>query len=178
MELTKIQAIYYNEPHEEYIYCILAHGIDGDEFAKKLNSKIEGFNKDIALINAKEEALRSLYNCNKSFIEITGGDALNAREPKYPNELPKGMKNHQTAYPEIALERKRREEHNKNLRTIYSGFMDNANEQVRLTLEPLKKELIEKWPEFKRWIRTDSYDRKIYYDFYSYSHNYVSKDLI
>lgn len=174
--MGKIQAVGYSEIGEYAIHCILSPEINGEEYVKNLNSKIEEYNKDVEVLNAKESELRKIHKYDATFEEVTGAERLNEREPKYPHDIPKGMKNHQTAYPEIAKERERRSLHNEKYMKIYNDFMTNALEQINLEMIPLKKELMEKWPEFKPWIRSESYSRTIYCKFHLEEYNYVSKD--
>lgn len=178
--MEKLNRIYYSEPGEGFTYCVLAPNVNGDEYVKKLNSRIVDFNKDIEGLNNIETELRAKHKVDYSFEKITGAERLNEREPKYPAELPKGVKSAKEAYPEITAERQRKAEINEKNWKVYTDFTSNAIEQVKLDLKPFKAELLEKWPEFKSWINGDSYDRTIYGEFIlqASSLRYVTEDLV
>lgn len=170
-----VEAIFYSELGEGIrIVAILDPSINGKEYVKSMNEKIEPYNIDIKEFEVKKSAINELHGINKTFEEVTGEERLNEREPKYPAEKPKGFKNIQEACPEITAERERRIVHNQKYRKIYEDFMVQAYEKVRNDLKPLKEELINKWPEFKAWIKSD-YSNTIYHTFELTSYKYIKK---
>jgi len=47
MIVSRINAVYYNDPEDGYVYAILSNDIDANVFVKELNDGIERYNKDI-----------------------------------------------------------------------------------------------------------------------------------
>jgi hypothetical protein len=173
MKKSKIEGVRYNEPCESFTLCILDPSINGEEYVKDLNDSIEDYNKDVEIFEEKLQELKRLYMAYRSYEEITGSSVLNEREPKYPNKIPDGFKNHQTAFPEITAERERRRLINKKNREVYDAFMGEANENIKREIQPFKESLIAKWPKFKKWT-TNDWGRKIYYSFSLEYFSYVS----
>lgn len=173
MEITRINAVYFSELGEnDVVLCILDPSIDGKEYVKSLNEKIEPYNKDIEAYRTKRDALHILYGLNRSFEDVTGSERLNEREPKYPAQKPKGFKSVQEACPEITVERERRRVVNQANYKIYHDFMADADEKVENDLKPFIDELLDKWPEFKSWIKSD-WEKTIYNKFELRSFNYL-----
>ncbi len=164
---SKVEAVVYDELGEGlFVYGILSPDINGEEFVKALNAKIEPFNNDVELFNEKATELQKLHGVNLSMLEITGEELLNEREPKYPATTPLGFKNVQDACPDITIERNRRKLHNERLQEIRYAHIQKATEKFEIDILPFKTELGNKWPEFKSNVNSRfSYEMRIYYPF-------------
>lgn len=177
---SKIEVVNYDGPQYDgggFIYCILSKDIDGQQFVDDLNSKIDAYNNDVVVLGMKESELKDIYGVNLSIDEVTGEEYLNEREPKYPAKTPDGFKSVQVACPEITEERERRKAHNTRLKQKYSFHMEKANENFNVAFAPFKKELLEKWPEFKHFCDSYfSFEKRIYYTFSLGTKRYLEKE--
>lgn len=175
MENKRIQAVAYSEPGEgEFIICVLDPSIDGEKYVKSLNDDIVLYNQDVETFCKQLEEINTKHKRYLSFEEITGANLLNEREPKYPSEIPKGCKDLAVAYPDITEERKRRREFNSELKLKYEKFIKEVLEKIENEIKPFKDALLNKWPRFKRYINSSSYEMRIYYNFYLTDFKYVS----
>lgn len=175
--MEKIQLVCYDEIGEgTFILHALGPNINGDEYVRKLNNRIDAYNNDVEYYYAKKSEIEKLHNLYASFFEITGEERLNECEPKYPAQMPSGVKDIKVAFPEITLERNRRKEINEKNNKIYYAYLEKANEAVRLTIEPYKNDLISKWPEFSSFIKGYSVD-KIYNPFFILEKKIVTNNL-
>lgn len=177
MENKRIQAVACSEPGEgEFIICILDPSIDGEKYVKRLNDDMVLYNEDVEVFLKQLKEINFKHKGDLSFKEITGAECLNEREPKYPKEVPKGCKDLALAYPEITEERKRRREFNKELKLKYDKFINEAKEKVENEIKPFREALLLKWPRFKNYINSSSYDMNIWYKFYLTDFKYVSDE--
>jgi len=176
MAKVEINAVFYDSPEGAYVYCVLDPSIDGEEYVKNLNERAAEYNKDVEKYQELIQELKTKHKWFASFKEVTGADMLNAREPKFPANMPKGVKNAEEAYPEIALERQRRREINAVNIEINNKYGNEVREKVELESKDLKDEIKSKWGEFTGFDSHFHSFEKIYYKFFLSPCDYITKD--
>jgi len=172
-----IHAIRYEkECEEDFIFCVLEPGIDSESLCEKLNADIEKFNVEAKILSDIETAAKTKHGCYKSAEEITGMEFITDRG-KFPSNIPKGMGNLETAYPEIWQKRKAADTHNETIRSAAQEFHSAARITADEELAEARKSFIDKWPLFKNWSDDRSF-RTMYGKFTPAKLNYFTQQYL
>ena len=113
---------------------------------------------------------------NLRLVEVCGEDYLGPEHrPKFPQQIPKGFKTIQEAYPEIHAQRLHYVAHNEKLEKIYSTHRENVHQTVNKLLQDDIKRIRETHPNYKMFFSDYSYFNKIYYTFELTNFKFLSK---